>query len=200
MPCLACGGVGAPVCGVCLRSLRTPPERAVGHGVVVGGVWVHRGAARRLVHRLKYDAMPAVARLAAAMAPPPPPGVSVLVPVPRVMARRVLHGIDPATVFAVALGEAWGVPVAPGLVAPTWAPRRAGSDRRRAPPAFRLVMPVPMGAVVVDDVVTSGATVGAVAQLLGSRRAFALTVVAPAVVVANPSVTTIAGIRCPQSC
>jgi len=57
-----------------------------------------------------------------------------------------------------------------------------------------------MGAVVVDDVVTSGATVGAVAQLLGSRRAFALTVVAPAVVVANPSVTTIAGIRCPQSC
>lgn len=173
MPCISCARPLGPICGRCRRRLRSAPDRVVGD-VVVTAAWKHSGPARSLVHRLKYDGVIASAALAAAEIRLPP-GAAVLVPVPRVMARVVAHGLDPADAFASVLGQSTGLPVVRCLSAPVWSPRRAGRRRRAAPPRFRLLGDRPGGAVVVDDVVTSGETIEAAAALVGARWAAAMT-------------------------
>lgn len=153
--------------------MRSAPDRVVG-GVVATAAWTHSGPARSLVHRLKYDGVTAAAALAAAEVRVPREA-KVLVPIPRVAVRVVAHGVDPAAEFADALGTRIGLPVVPCLSAPAWSPRRAGRRFRAGPPRFRLLGPRLPGAIVVDDVITSGATVGAAAALLGARWAVAMT-------------------------
>jgi predicted amidophosphoribosyltransferase len=145
--------------------------------VVARAIWSHGGTGRRLVQRLKYDGVTAVVDVAVSTVEPPPPDGRALVPIPRVLARRVAHGVDPARLFADRLGRAWGLPVVMALGAPPWAPRRAGRRRRPGPPALRAAGSVP-GAIVVDDVITSGSTVRLAAQLVGARHAVALTMAA----------------------
>lgn len=163
------------MCPRCRPSLARPPARALGAGIVATGAWSHRGAARALVHRCKYDGIGAVAALAAAWLDPPS-GASALVPVPRVAARRIIHGIDPSRALAEALAVRWGLPVVDALAVAWWAPRRAGRRLRPAPPSFRARAVVP-GAVVVDDVVTTGATAVAAATSVGADRVVAMTLV-----------------------
>lgn len=149
------------------------PDRVLGD-VVATATWAHSGPARSLVHRLKYDGVTAPADLAAAEGRVPD-DVIALVPVPRVSARTVSYGVDPANAFARALGARLGLPVVRCLSAPAWSRRRAGRRRRPAPPRFRMAGdPIPR-AVVVDDVITSGATVEAAAALVGAHRAVAIT-------------------------
>ena len=173
MPCISCARPLGPICERCRRRLRSAPDRVLGD-VVVAAAWKHSGPARSLVHRLKYDGVVAAAAAAAAEVQLPA-GAAVLVPVPRVMFRVVAHGLDSADAFASALGRAAGLPVVRCLSAPLWSPRRAGRRRRAAPPRFRLLGDRPRGAVVVDDVVTSGATIEAAAALVGARWAVAMT-------------------------
>lgn len=163
------------MCPRCRPSLARPPDRALGAGVVATGAWSHRGAARSLVHRCKYDGISVVAALAAAWLDPPE-GVSALVPVPRVLARRIAHGVDPSRALAEALAARWGVPVVDALGVAWWAPRRAGRRLRPAPPSFRARAVVP-GAAIVDDVVTTGATAVAAATAVGAHRVVAMTLV-----------------------
>jgi predicted amidophosphoribosyltransferase len=161
---------------------------------VGSGVWAHAGSGRRLVGRLKYDGVVAVAALAAASATGPPVGAQALVPVPRVLARRVTTGVDAAEVFAQALGRQWGIPVVRALSAPVWAPRRAGRLRRPGPPGLVVGGRVP-GAVVVDDVITTGATVRLAAGLLGATAATAITLAAKSPAARPPLRTMASGIR-----
>lgn len=168
MLCLACSRPsGAVVCGDCLRSLRRGPERALPGGLRVVAAFEHEGPARALVHRLKYDGIGAPAPLlAAAMAERVPPG-AVLTPIPRTPYRRVRHGIDPARVLARELSRLTGLPVAEGLVPALWSPRHAGTARRRrTPPRFRRSRALE-GAILVDDVLTTGSTLLAAEDALG---------------------------------
>lgn len=175
--CLACRGASsAMICPACRRSLRRAPDRLVGP-VLVRSAFEHDGAARLLVHRLKYDAVWGVAdRLCGAMAPLLQPEVTALVPVPRVTLRRLRYGIDPAVALARALGRRTGVPVVAALVPMMWASHRAGpAGRRRGVQRFRLRGAIPEGAVLIDDVVTTGTTLRAAATVTGVRHAITVT-------------------------
>jgi len=161
MLCLACARPGRPLCPACERDLVVAPDRVVG-GVFIGAAFMHSGTAVRLVHNLKYRrSEPAGRFLGAAMAERVSSDASVLVPVVRSTARRVLNGIDQAVFLAGAVSQITGIPLAADtLVAPVWWRRRAGAPTNvRRPISFRATRTLPDGAVLVDDVFTTGATV-----------------------------------------
>jgi len=147
----------------------------------VRSAFVHRGTARLLVHRLKYGGQAAAATLlAAAMAPAVPVGATALVPVPRAWSRRWRYGVDPAVELARALGRVLALPVLPALAPAWWHRRRAGlAGAKRGIPRFRPVRATPAGAVLVDDVVTTGATLRAAAAALGGPCAAVTATAAP---------------------
>jgi len=121
-----------------------------------------------LVRRLKYEGVVAVASLVAEeLASRVPADARWLVPVPRTLTRRVRYGVDQATEIATALSRRTGVPVVSALGAPVWARPHAGSARAdRTPPRLTTRRPVE-GAVLVDDVLTTGSTLDRAASLLG---------------------------------
>ncbi len=167
--CAGCGPSGpvASICDACRRRMTPAPDRRLPEGLVVRGAWRHEAAAQRLVLLLKYGGVAGAAReLAAPMACRLPPGTTCLVPVPRARARAWRHGVDPAAELARELGRVAGLPVVRALEASWWWPRHAGRARAgRAPPRFRLLRRV-RGAVLVDDVLTTGATLAAAARVL----------------------------------
>lgn len=129
------------------------------------------------MHRLKYEAVAGVSdRLAAVVAPLLPSDARVLVPVPRVRFRHLGYGVDPAAALADAVARRTGALVAAVLVPEVWARRRAGpAGRWRGTQRFRLRSRVPAGAVLVDDVVTTGTTLLAAARTTGITRAVTVT-------------------------
>lgn len=139
--------------------------------------YLHQGLARRLVHDLKYRGIAArAAALAPAMATNLPPGAVALVPVPRSAVRRLQLGVDPGLELARAVGRLTGLAVVPALARPVWRARHAGKRRdHRSPVRFRTRAPTPEGAVIVDDVVTTGATVAAAAVALGGATLASIT-------------------------
>jgi predicted amidophosphoribosyltransferase len=137
-------------------------------GMLVGSGALHEGSARRLVHRLKYQGLTAAADvLAPAMSRMTPFRPTALVPVPRALVRRVRYGIDPALVLARRLSEILDVPVVRALTAAVWWRAHAGVGRSgRRLPALRATRPVDGSILLVDDVVTTGATLlGAASSL-----------------------------------
>ncbi len=162
---------GHPLCPACSRDL-SPAHDFVVSGVVVGVPFAHSGTAARLVHNLKYRRSHIAGRfLAVAMAGRLPHRVDVLVPVRRSIARRVGYGIDQAAFLARAISDLTGVPVADVLVPPLWWARRAGAPRdTRAPISFRARGRVPDGAVLIDDVFTTGSTVLSCGRAISPSR------------------------------
>ncbi len=148
----------------------------VGQMRVTSGL-IHSGPARRLVHLLKYGAIDAAALLLArVMAGAVPADAAALVPIPRALLRRVRYGVDPARKLAGLVAAETGIPVVNALIASPWWPSHAGSDREsRNPPRFRTTCGVPDGSVLVDDVLTTGATAATAAQATGSNRVLTAT-------------------------
>jgi predicted amidophosphoribosyltransferase len=143
--------------------------------VLVRPAFVHTGLARELVHRLKYRAEP-LPGIGLCLAPLLPTDASALVPVPRVVARRWRYGVDPAAELARSIGAATGLPVIAALGSPIWLHRRAGKrDATRGTPRFEMVTVPPEGAVLVDDVFTTGLTLGAASTASGITTAVTLT-------------------------
>jgi predicted amidophosphoribosyltransferase len=148
--------------------------------LIAGGLR-HGGAARRLVHRLKYQGLVEIADLLAGfMIPLVPAAAEVLVPVARARLRKLRHGIDPALELTRALSRSTGLPVDRALAAALWWPRHAPTDpARRSRPQFRARGAPIAGAVLVDDVATSGATLVAAAAALDADLRHGIVATAP---------------------
>jgi predicted amidophosphoribosyltransferase len=149
------------------------------------GAWAaapYEGAARKLVAALKFSGRLRLAELAAELiAAGAPPALldGSLVPVPAASWRRRRRGFDPAERIALSLARRTGLALAPCLERSN-GPRQVGRGRAARladPPRVRAAGPVPVRAILVDDVATTGATLRACAGALrsaGSERVVAL--------------------------
>jgi predicted amidophosphoribosyltransferase len=138
-------------------------------GVAVLAAFEHEGAIKALIHHLKYRGVAAVAEFTAEVLVHRLPTVP-LVPVPRALSRRLKYGVDPAREIASALARRLRVPVMSALGPPLHTPRRAGRDHSRSVPPFRVRRKPMTPVILVDDVVTTGATVRAAVEALGADR------------------------------
>lgn len=77
--------------------------------------------------------------------------------------------------LARSLARHLDVEVLPALTAPLHARRRAGGDHRRPSHGFRVNRPLPEHLVLVDDVVTTGATMLSAIHEIGQSRVLAAT-------------------------
>jgi ComF family protein len=176
--CAACARVlpegAGPLCGACLR--RPPPFH------VTRALFHYAPPVDRLVAGLKYRSRLSHARLlgdlwaeALTLTGPAP---ELLLPVPLHPARLRERGFNQALELARPLGRRLGVSVASGLVeraVPTRPQQglRGRERRRNVRSAFALspalVSAPPRHVALVDDVMTTGSTVGELARVL--RRA-----------------------------
>ena len=170
-----------PLCRSCDADLVPGPRWRLASGMLVAGALGHRGAARRLVHRLKYQGLVEAADLLARfMTPLVPSKTEALIPVSRARLRRVRYGIDPAVELARAMSRRTGIPVHRTLVAPLWWPRHAAQARDgRNPPRFRALHDRGRKAVLIDDVATSGVTLEAASGALGAGFRHGIVATAP---------------------
>jgi ComF family protein len=143
-----------------------------------------------LIHRLKFSGVPSLADalgLALAGAAAEVAGRSadpLLVPVPMDPRSRRRRGFNQAELLACVLGRAWRMPVAADAVLkpiPT-SPQslaRAGERLDNVRDAYRIgpVAVAGRNVIVVDDLVTTGATAAVVAAVLAAAGAASVRVV-----------------------
>ena len=190
--CAGCGAAGSLVCGACLRRFR-PPSRpedrfaAPDAGVVVGdalllavAAFAYEGQIRRSLAALTYTgaarvaqpladaAKPALERLLAVTGP------ATLVPVPVHVERLRSRGYNQAELIARRLAGP-DLPVRPLLrrVRPTTKQHRLDrtSRLRNMRGSFEPMGRVPSTVVLVDDIITTTATLEACAMTLRAAGA-----------------------------
>ena len=187
--CVGCGKGGAFLCEVCIAETPRAADTTGAGLQLVLAPFQMQGAAQKAVHRLKYNGVRGLAApMGAAMAQHlQRHGVSpdVIVPVPLHPSRRRERGYNQAELLAREVGRWLGVPVDAGLLART---ERAGPQARSASREERQAnvagafkarrAAIGESIVIVDDVTTTGATLGECAAALrraGARRAWGLT-------------------------
>ncbi|MFI5025705.1 MAG: ComF family protein [Solirubrobacterales bacterium] len=187
--CAACGRLchaSAVVCERCARRLEEAEPLAGMGAPGLDRAWSsapHDGVARQLVAALKFRRLLPVAALMAERIEWLAPASllsGTIVPVPTAGWRTLQRGFDPTAEISAALAGRTGLPLCACL-------RRSGGGRqvgrRRAerigrPPRLHLHGQAPRSVLLVDDVLTTGATLGACAQALrsgGAVRVVAIT-------------------------
>lgn len=169
----ACRGCAVPLpeagtCGACLGA-RSPL-------VEVHAAFVYAAPLDRLLPRLKFAGDLAAGRLVAQLMAAPlrqAPRPQALVPLPLHRARLRRRGFDQALELARPLGRALGLPVLDGALQRVRATAEqstlsAVARRRNVRGAFavRPRLPLPAHVALVDDVMTTGATLRAAALAL----------------------------------
>lgn len=167
--CVVCTAPGSALCSECAAALPPALELAAPPGFEqFASLLSYEGTGREVVAALKFNGhLDAVALLAGAMAELVTTDVDVVTWAPTSARRRRRRGYDQARLLAVQVARALGVRTRPLLhrrdgLAQTGLDRqarlgRAGFDVRGRPPRAVLV---------VDDVRTTGATMGAAAEAL----------------------------------
>ncbi len=187
--CAACGRAGEVLCAACIGDFEAPDDGAfvvADAGVALGqelilaiGAFAYRGAIRRALGRLKYAGAGRVAGPLAAAATPalarllPIGGSSaVLVPVPIHPSRERQRGYNQALLLAKELGRRCHVPVAQVLERRAVTERQHGLDRAARLRNLRNAIELrpgaraPRVAIVVDDILTTSATLETCASVL----------------------------------
>jgi len=187
--CAACGRscrAEAILCSRCGRRLAAADPI---HGAGPPGLdraWSsapHEGVARDLVGALKFCRLLPVAELMADHVHWLAPATlltGTIVPVPTARLRSMARGFNPAAEIATALAARTGLELRSCLVR-TGGGRQLGkrrADRIGHPPVIQLRGEAPRSALLIDDVLTTGATLTACARALrsaGTVRIVALT-------------------------
>jgi len=170
--CAACGAVGASPCAGCIATMRRAPALPSPDGVDrCASLLLYIGAAREVVARVKYrNARASVAWLATGMAALVDRGaIDVVTWVPTTRARRRARGFDQGRLLARAVARRLGRPCRP-LLRRRPGPAQTGrplADRRRGPALDpRSQRAAGLRVLLVDDVVTSGASLATAARAL----------------------------------
>jgi ComF family protein len=189
--CTGCGSGGALLCAACLELARPaldPRSRfvAADPGIAIGqdlalamAAFAFDGPIRRALAHLKYEGAWRLGRLLSGAAAPSlrvlleVTGAVPLVPVPVHIARLRMRGYNQAELIARALSSASGLPCAELLerVRPTTKQHQLDRAARLANlrAAFELCpkpRSLPASVIVVDDIITTTATLEACASVL----------------------------------
>jgi predicted amidophosphoribosyltransferase len=202
--CAACGAGERIVCGSCIAALRLlhgplcarcgaptawPVERcAECAGRRLSFTWAraavaYEGPARTLVAAWKERGRRNLSRIFAGLLLEvvPPPQADVVTFVPADPARGHWRGANPAEQLAHLVAREWGLPVEPLLARTRSVPPQRGlprAERRRNVRGAFSATGAAASVAVIDDVYTTGATVGAVATELrraGARAVYVAT-------------------------
>ncbi|WP_444920844.1 ComF family protein [Microbulbifer sp. CnH-101-G] len=176
--CESCALPLASSARLCPSCLRQPP-----HCQRVQAAWQYAYPVNQLIQRFKYQrdlaAGHSLAQLAATVITPCSDPPNLLVPIPLHWRRYWQRGYNQAQLIAAELGRRWQLPVRPRLLRKTGATRTQSQLRRQQRlrnllQSFALRESVEgMHIGLVDDVLTTGATLEAAAQRLkeaGARK------------------------------
>ncbi len=186
--CPGCGGsldTALAVCADCLRADTRPWQAAV-------SVFPFRGPARELIHRFKYSGhtylAPVLAsRMAGSWRAHGAGDPDVIVPVPLHWRKRLRRGYNQALLLALHLSDALGVPMRRLIRRKRWTTQQAMLDfsarQANMGGVFSLCRgtdPSGLHILLVDDVLTTGATLSSAAQNLMQSNASAVSVITAA--------------------
>ena len=176
--CAVCAtpcGTDETICAGCDRRLAAAAAGSAGL-IGVGRVfWAapYDGTARELIAALKFAGRVALAdRAAAAISAALPADLEArsVVPVPPAPLRLRRRGFDPAHEIAACVADRLGLPLEP-VLGRKGGPRQVGksrTDRVGSPPHVWATHRPPCPALLVDDVLTTGATLRACAAALST--------------------------------
>lgn len=186
--CRLCGkhSVAVEICAGCTRDLpwrTTPWQRRLGGLDTVAVCFEFGYPIRQLIHRTKYGRDIVCARLLGELAAsrfaalPRSPGAVVLYPVPLARGRMIRRGFNQALEIALPISKATGlrideVSIYKPKALKTQSKLDAAARRSNIRGAFLARRGIESGpAIVVDDVLTTGATLSAMARTLRAAGA-----------------------------